>query len=111
MAQIQRVGDLEINEDPDFELKDWTAQCAGWVFMGLIVFAAILGLLGGRGPLSQASAGTDDNSFRLDYSRFIHWLDPNELRLRVGPPSGQNELRISVSSDYLNHFSSRECFS
>lgn len=105
MVLSERYADLELEHDISFQRKDWAAQRIGWVIMGLVVLAAMLGLLGGSGPLSSAVAVSDDGSLRVEYLRFIHLLEPNQIQLEIERPSGTDELRIGVNNAYLNYFS------
>jgi hypothetical protein len=43
----ERVGDLEVNQDLDFQRHVWWFQRIGLVGMALVVVAALLGLFGG----------------------------------------------------------------
>ncbi len=40
MPNVPRVGDLQINQDLDYQRREWTIQRVGWVVIGLIVCAA-----------------------------------------------------------------------
>ncbi len=54
MEQIPRVGDLDIEQDLDFERRQWHVQRVGWVVFLLILLAAFVGLLGtGRSAMSS----------------------------------------------------------
>lgn len=55
MEPIRRVGELEIEEDLDFQRRMWRLQQIGWALLVLVVVAALLGLFG-KGPLSRAVA-------------------------------------------------------
>jgi hypothetical protein len=88
----------------NYQRKDWAMQRIGWAIMAVIVLAALLGLLGGAGPLSLASVRTEDGSLQLEYLRFIHLLEPNQLRLYVQTAPAQDELRIRLNDDYIHSF-------
>jgi hypothetical protein len=47
VAELKRVSDLEVNEELEFQRRDWMAQRVGWTVMALVVVVALLGLLGG----------------------------------------------------------------
>lgn len=65
-----RVGDLEIDQDLDFERREWAVQRVGWVLMALVVVAALLGAFGGPGPLSSAVLdGGGSRPLRIEYER------------------------------------------
>jgi hypothetical protein len=97
---LKKIGDLEIDEDIEWERKEWTAERIGWVLMALFVAAALLGLFG-RGPLSSRTAGTEGGPLRVEYQRFIRFNSPQELHLFVDPQSVQNgELRLVIAGDF-----------
>jgi hypothetical protein len=101
MANIQRIGDLDIGQDIVFQRREWSAQRIGWALMALLSLAALAGLLG-PGPLSRAIAGDEGGSLWLEYSRFERLQDPTSLKLNIGPlRSADGTARVWVSRDYL----------
>ena len=56
MSSMQRVGDLEIEQDHDFQRRSWRLQRAGWIVLSLVLLAGLLGLFG-SGPLAHATVG------------------------------------------------------
>ena len=105
MASTEQHSGLDMMKDMEFQRKDWAMQRVGWAIMAAIVLAALLGLFGGIGPLSEASIQTEDGSLELDYLRFLHMLEPNHLTLKLQSAAGQRELRLVVNDDYIRHFS------
>lgn len=81
MSENQRVGDLEINQDMNFQRWEWRFQQVGGLILLLIVIAGLLGFLGGDGPFSTASVSSDGGSLRLEYDRFEHFMNWTEMRL------------------------------
>jgi hypothetical protein len=101
MAEIIRVGDLEIDQDLDFQQRSWMVQGIGWVVMPLIVLAALLGLLG-SGPLSSATAGSEAGPLWLEYDRFGHHQGPMTLRFHLGAKAvSEGMARLWLSQDYV----------
>ncbi len=101
MADLPRVGDMEIAEDPGFQKREWTAMRIGWVFMGLLVLAALAGLFG-PGPLSKATAGTEGGPLWVEYDRFERYGTPGALHVHIGPSSVTNgEARVHLDRKYL----------
>jgi len=76
--------DLQVPEDPKFTRRSWTLERVGWGFLGIIVGAALLGLLG-PGPLSDAVARAEDGSLEVVYERFGRLDTETTLRVRVSP--------------------------
>ena len=68
---------LELHQDPRFTRRIAAIQRAGWVVMGLVIAAALLGLFG-AGPLSRATAEAADGTLRLEYDRFGRLSAPGE---------------------------------
>lgn len=97
---MQRIGDMELDQDLKFEERQWTRQRVGWVVMALIVVAALLGLFG-TGPLSAASVG-DETTFAVDYQRFVRRQGQGELTVQVGPNQArEGEIALWLSTAYL----------
>ena len=100
MADVSRVGDLEIGQDLKFQRREWTVQRVAWVVIGLILVAGLLGLFG-SGPLSDAA--TEAGPLRLDYGRFERKHRPTELRVQVaGDATQQGRFELWLSQPYLD---------
>ena len=97
---LQRVGDLEIGQDLEFQRREWTIQRIGWAAMALIGLAALLGLFG-SGPLSNAAVG-DGDPLRLAYARFDRKRSPSDLRLEIAAGTAQEgQVRLWLDRAYL----------
>jgi hypothetical protein len=101
-ADIQRVGDLEIPQDHDFQRLNWSIQRHAWVGMAVLLLLGLLGLFG-PGPLSDATVGDDAGPLRLEYQRFGRLRAPSTLvaDLRPGRGAAGGEARLWLSRDYL----------
>jgi hypothetical protein len=73
---------LQLDDDLPGQRREWRVERVGWVAMGLIVAAALLGVFGG-GPLSHAYARAD--GVELRYERFQREQAPDAWRLAVDP--------------------------
>ena len=73
---------LEVDEDLEFQRRDWIFERAGWVALVLVLIAACAGLFG-RGPLSDRSLTAPDGSARVDWARFERHGSPAEFTLTV----------------------------
>lgn len=101
MSTLGRVGDLEIDQDLEFQRRSWAVQRVGRVVVGLLVLAALLGLFG-AGPLSGASAGREGDDLRLEYSRFGRLMSPMTLRVHLAESAARGDkVRLWLSRDYL----------
>lgn len=73
---------LQLRDDPAFLRRSWAGERIGWVFLGLLLAAGILGLLG-PGWLSRATA---EGPLRVRYDRFGRLDGEAELQIRLAPP-------------------------
>jgi hypothetical protein len=99
MPQLERVGSLEINQDLDFQRREWRLQWVAWGVVLLILVAGLAGLLGG-GPLSngQASAGP----LAVNYERFVRKQAPARLELMVSPEAAvDGEVALWIGDGFL----------
>jgi hypothetical protein len=101
MAENSRSGDLELDQDLDFERRTWTVERVAWVVMALAGLVALAGVLG-PGPLSRTTVGEQGGPLWLEYSRFGRLKAPLTLRVHVGPNQGQQgPMRVWLSRTYL----------
>jgi hypothetical protein len=91
---------LEINQDLDFQRREWRVQRVGRAVMVLLLFAALAGVFG-AGPLSRATAG-ERETLAVEYDRFLRRGADNRLTVRVGPRAATGrEVRLWVPPRYL----------
>ena len=104
LPDVSRVGDLELDQDKDFERHEWRAERIGWVLISLFLAAALLGLFS-SGPLSSASAGEKGQGLQLRYSRFARKMAPTTLEVHLGPEAARGgEARVWFSRNYIEQF-------
>jgi hypothetical protein len=100
-SSLKRIGDLEINQDLDFQRRCWKAQRIGWTIMALLVLSALLGLFG-RGLFSHAVVRDPSIPLSMEYERLGRYL--SSLTLTVHVTSGASEdgkVRLWFSRDFL----------
>jgi hypothetical protein len=98
MSDIHRVDDLDIDQDLEFQRREWKVQRIGWALMLLVILAALGGLFG-RGPLSRAVAGRPGDPLRVEYDRFVRRHSSQSLTLLLSPDAvNAGEARIHVDS-------------
>ncbi len=103
MANNQRVGDLEIDQDLDYQQQSWIIQRIAWLVMGLVILAGLLGVFG-TGLLSNAKVGKQTDPLWLEYGRFERFQSPTKLRLHFSPNAGQaGKIRVWFKRNYLEN--------
>ena len=101
MATVQRVGDLELEQDLAFQQWSWRVQRVGWSAMLAVVLAALAGLLG-NGPLSSATAGPAGGPLRVEYQRLARHGAPTTLQFHLAPGAAPDgTARVWLDSAYL----------
>jgi hypothetical protein len=97
-----RRGGLEIVVDPAFQEREWMAERVGWTLMAVIVAAALLGLLGGPGPLSRVTMVTPDGAAALHYDRFAQVEAPMSLQLQMRAAGASGDTVVWMAADYAH---------
>ncbi len=101
MASIERVGDLEVSQDPAFQRREWRVQRVGWVVWVLVMLAGLAGLAG-EGPLSTATAGEQGAPLQVRYHRFVRHFAPRTLEIELQPGAVQEkQARVWIDREYL----------
>lgn len=102
MAEIRRIGDIDIDEDMQFQRMSWAFQRVGWVAMLLVIIAGLLGIFGGDGALNAASLGGEGSLLHVTYGPFARVISPMDLHVRMRGGNGVDEMRIWISREYLD---------
>lgn len=88
--------------DPAFLRAETIFERVGWVFIALMVVAAMLGLFG-KGYLSEAALKNEH--FHMKYERFLHFGDLTSLEIEVMPEKGESGVvAIAFSNAYMHRF-------
>lgn len=87
----------QIAEDPKFDRIQWRVERVAWMLMGLVILLALLGFLGGGGPLTRATESAADAE--VGYNRMIRFQGITQVELRL-PGSGQ-EARVTFNETFL----------
>jgi hypothetical protein len=101
MPRTKKVGDLQINEDMEFQERSWVVQRIGWLIFILLILLAALGIFG-NGMLSSAQAGQEQDALWVEYPRFERF--EHEFKVTVHSnvsTSTETEIRILVDQRYL----------
>lgn len=98
---MERVGDLQIDEDIGFQEREWTAQRFGWAALFVVVALAVLGFFG-NGPISWTSATSSDGTLEADFERYGRRGGTQSLTVRADASAASNgEWQLDISSEYL----------
>ena len=90
--------ELQIEQDVDFQRKNWKFERAGWLFMLLFVLAAVAGLFGRGGVIWNTSvAGDKNDGLEIKYSSFVRQQAPEELEINMG---GTETTLVVQSKDF-----------
>jgi hypothetical protein len=92
---------LEIEEDINFQQREWFFQRIGKVMLFLFVGAALVGLTGMGGPLSHRDVSDAGGTVHVEYERFVRRNAPATIKVRLH--GGPGDLRFWVSSAYFEH--------
>lgn len=103
MPEVQRTKSLDIAQDLQFQQRSWAVQRAGWAMMGLLIAAALLGLLG-PGPLSKKTVGNKGDLLSLEYQRFGRFQSPEQLKIYLGPEAVRDgQAQVWLNRGYLKN--------
>ena len=102
MTTVPRYGDIEVDQDLDFQRRDWRAQRVGRIAMGALVVAALFGAFG-DGPLSSARVRSSDGLLQVDYDRIVRHSASQRLQVHVGPRTpGDSVVDLWIAQDYMH---------
>lgn len=99
MAEIQRVGDLELDQDLAYQQREWRAQRIGWAVLGLLIVAASLGLMG-PGLFNKATLQGD--GVQLEIPRTQRYWAPAQVQFVLSADASAGEhVRLWLSQGFL----------
>jgi hypothetical protein len=102
MSELQRVGDLEIDQDLDFQRREWQIERILWAVVAVLLVLAVLGVFG-TGPISTTTAESDDGTVVVDYHRFIRHDGRASLTLHVsGEQATDGKIEVWINHRYLD---------
>lgn len=102
MTRIQRVGDLEIDQDLRFQRRDWRAQRIGRTLLLLVIVGALFGAFG-RGVLSHGRAASADGRLEVEYERIVRHGANARVVLRVrGAAPADSSVEVWLDAAYAS---------
>lgn len=91
---------LEIDEDVDFQRREWFWQRVGFGLLAVFVLAAALGVTGAGGVLSGGEISDPSGRLRIEYQRMVRRGAASEVRLHLqNDPPGF--VQFWIASPYL----------
>lgn len=101
-SDLKRIGDLEINQDMDFQCRCWKVQRVGWTIMAFLILGGLLGLFG-RGPFSRTLISDPSIPVSLEYERFGRYQSRLMLTLHLNPGASEDgKVGLWFSQDFLH---------
>ena len=104
MAEMKRVGDLEVAEDLKAQRRNWVFATVGSAVMVMVALAGLLGLFGGAGPLSRAAVGAQNDTLYIEeYERFLRFGKPTTLHVSLDTAAAVEggQIRLWINREYL----------
>ncbi len=83
-----KIGNVEIDQDLEFQQRMWRAERIGWAVMAILLLCAALGMFG-HGALSRTMALKGD-LLTVEYQRFGRYQAPMEMRVYLSAGSSQD---------------------
>ena len=93
--------DLDIEADLTFQKKEWRARRILFALLCAFVVAAALGATGMGGPLSDATAGREDDPIFVEFQRVVRRGAIATMRLHLHSAPGV--VKFWVSAPYFEH--------
>jgi hypothetical protein len=97
---VHRVGDLELDQDLQYQQRAWIFQRIGWGAIALTTIAALLGFTG-SGWVSQGTVGQPGDAFWVEYERFGRFQSPQKLRIHINQAMDNQQIQVVMSREYL----------
>jgi hypothetical protein len=97
---LEAPASLEVDQDLEFQHREWTAQRIGWLVMAALVILALAGLTG-AGPLATAEERGASEALRVEYSRFERVQAPTDLQIELAT-NGADPVQLWIANEYLD---------
>jgi len=95
----ERLRPIDLPEDPRFTRGSWRFERAGWIGIGALVIAGVLGLTG-PGLLSDVTRRDETVPFEVRYTRCPHFQTEHALHVRLLPAPGSTTFGIWMDEEY-----------
>lgn len=102
MSEVRQVGSLEIDQDLEFQRREWRVQRVLWIVGVALLVLALMGLFGG-GPISSTTQQSSDGSVSVDYHRFVRHDGRAALHVQVDAAHASNqEVAVWIDHRFLD---------
>ena len=102
MTTVPRYGDIEVDQDLEFQRRDWRAQRIGRIGLMAIVVAGLAGAFGG-GPFGQATAQSPDGKLQVAYDRIARHASSQRLAVHISPrASGDSVVDLWIDQEFMH---------
>jgi hypothetical protein len=90
---------LELAEDLHFTRRSWSVERAGWLGIGALLLAAILGGVG-PGLLSRVTREAAEGRLHVEFDRTAHYETEGTILVRVRKAEGPGVVEIRIEERY-----------
>ena len=97
-----RSRDSPVDEDLQFQRRQWRIERFGWSVMVVIIVAALAGVFGGGGLIADTTASDSAGSTEILYARFARYASPTTLDVNVAASASGRPILVRVTDKYLN---------
>lgn len=84
-----------------FQRREWVVQRIGWVLIGLVLLAGMLGLFG-RGPLAHRTSANP--ALRVEYEWLTRRDSQTSWKLTPLAPPVDGRYRVALDANWAQHF-------
>jgi hypothetical protein len=96
------VDKIDIDQDLEFQNKEWHAERLGWIIGLALLLAGLAGLFG-KGPLSYAAR--QDGPLRITWERICRYNSSIDLQVDLDPGQANGEqVLIWLDQAYIEQF-------
>jgi hypothetical protein len=93
---------IEVDQDLEFQEKEWLAERLGWL-IGLVLLLAALAGVFGKGPLSYATRAS--GPLRVSWERLARNNSSLDLQVSLADAPGQDgQLQVWLDRAYIDEF-------
>lgn len=96
----ERSREAFLEEDLEFQRRQWRVERVGWAVMVVIIVAALAGVFGAGGLVARATASA--GSTEVQYARFARYAAPTAIEVKVAAAANGRPIRLRVSDRYLS---------